>query len=300
FFMIFALIILPVIAIADRGGLSIVLEQLKALHPRFIDPFALSVGTAIGFLGIGLGSPGNPHIIARYMSIDDPEQLRFSAVVGTVWNVLMAWGALFIGLAGRVYFPEVSLLPGSDTENLYPVLAQQHLHPVLFGIVVASIFAAIMSTADSQLLVAASGIVRDIYEKIIHKGAQIEQKQLVLYSRLSVFLLVVFALLLGMLASELVFWLVLFAWAGLGASLGPTSILALYWKGTTRAGIFAGLLTGTVVTILWYNIPYLKNSMYELVPAFVLSFVAVLAISKFTRAPEGIDTLFRAMKTGKH
>lgn len=300
FFMIFALIILPVIAIADRGGLSIVLEQLKALHPRFIDPFALSLGTAIGFLGIGLGSPGNPHIIARYMSIDDPEQLRFSAVVGTVWNVLMAWGALFIGLAGRVYFPEVSLLPGSDTENLYPVLAQQHLHPVLFGIVVASIFAAIMSTADSQLLVAASGIVRDIYEKIIHKGAQIEQKQLVLYSRLSVFLLVVFALLLGMLASELVFWLVLFAWAGLGASLGPTSILALYWKGTTRAGIFAGLLTGTVVTILWYNIPYLKNSMYELVPAFVLSFVAVLAISKFTRAPEGIDTLFRAMKTGKH
>ena len=295
FFMIFALIILPVIAIADRGGLSILLQQLQALDPKYIDPFAISLGTAIGFLGIGLGSPGNPHIIARYMSIDDPEQLRFSAVVGTVWNVLMAWGALFIGLAGRVYFPDVSMLPGNDTENLYPVLALQHLHPVLFGVVVASIFAAIMSTADSQLLVAASSIVRDIYERIIKKGRQIPQKKLVLYSRLSVFLLVVFALILGMLANELVFWLVLFAWAGLGASLGPTSILSLYWKGTTRSGIFAGLITGTLVTIVWYNIPLLKNTFYELIPAFILSFIMVIVVSKFTQPPENIKTHFQAM-----
>ena len=295
FFMVFALIVLPVITIVDRGGLAILLEQLKALDPKYINPFALSLGTAIGFLGIGLGSAGNPHIIARYMSIDDPEQLRISAIVGTVWNVLMAWGALFIGLAGRVYFPDGTLLPGNDTENLYPVLAQLHLHPVLFGIVVASIFAAIMSTADSQLLVAASGIVRDIYEKILHKGRQINQKQLVLYSRLSVFLLVILALVLGMLASELVFWLVLFAWAGLGASLGPTSVLALYWKGTTRAGIFAGLLTGTLVTIIWYNIPFLKNFLYELVPAFILSFLAIIVVSKITRKEQHIDDHFQAM-----
>lgn len=298
FFMIFALVLVPVIAIADKGGLGMVIDQLKALNPKYIDPFALSVGTAIGFLGIGFGSPGNPHIIARYMSIDDPEQLRYSAVVGTIWNVVMAWGALFIGLAGRVYFPDVNMLPGADTEKLYPILAEMHLHPVLFGIVVASIFAAIMSTADSQLLVAASSVVRDIYEKVLKKGHTLPQKKLVLYSRLTVLTLVLLALLLGMLASQLVFWLVLFAWAGLGASIGPTSILSLYWKKTTRAGVFAGLITGTVTTIVWYNIPALKSAMYELVPAFLLGLLATVVVSLFTRKPSAaeVEKAFSAME----
>ncbi len=105
--MIFALVVLPVIAIHDAGGLSQLLMQLSELDVAYVDPFAISVGAAIGFLGIGLGSPGNPHILARYMSIDDSKQLRIAAIIGTVWNVLMAWGAVFIGLAGRAFFPEV-------------------------------------------------------------------------------------------------------------------------------------------------------------------------------------------------
>ncbi len=295
-FMILALIILPVIAISDAGGLQAVLGQLQAMDIKFVDPFALSIGAGIGFLGIGLGSPGNPHIIARYMSIDDPKQLRYTAVVGTTWNVLMAWGALFIGLVGRVFFPAVDMLPAADTENLYPMLAQEHLHPILFGIVVASIFAAIMSTADSQLLVAASGLVRDIYEKVIRKGQSIPQKKLVLYSRLAVLLLVAAALILGILAQQLVFWLVLFAWAGLGASLGPTSILALYWKRTSRAAIFGGLITGTLVTIFWYNIPSLKSGLYELVPAFILSLIVTYLISLFTKPPDHARQVFDIME----
>lgn len=200
----------------------------------------------------------------------------------------MAWGAVFIGLAGRAYFPEVDMLPAGDTENLFPFLAQQHLHPVLFGVVLASIFAAIMSTADSQLLVAASSVVRDVYDKIIKKNEIIPQKLLVLYnSRSVVFMLVILSLLFGFLAEELVFWLVLFAWAGLGASIGPTSILALYWKGTTRAGIFAGMISGTAVTIIWYYIPFLKDSLYELIPGFLASPVAAWLVSLFTTpAPE--------------
>ncbi|MDZ7772790.1 MAG: sodium/proline symporter [Balneolaceae bacterium] len=295
-FMIFALVVLPMIAIADAGGLGTVLSQLTDMEgAAFVDPAAITLGGLAGFLGIGLGSPGNPHILSRYMSIDDPKQLRWTAVIGTVWNVVMGWGAIFIGLAGRVYFPEADLLPAADTENLYPVLAQQHLHPAVFGVVVASIFAAIMSTADSQLLVAASAVVRDIYDRIICKGRDISQQKLVRYSRLVVVGLVAVSLVFGLLAQELVFWLVLFAWAGLGATIGPTSILALYWRGTTRAGIFAGLLTGTVVTIVWYYTPVLKDNLYELIPAFFLSLLATWAVSKLTRKPERIDEVFVEM-----
>jgi len=291
-FMIFALVVLPAIAIIDAGGLPFVLEQLQSMDVTSVDPLAISAGGLIGFLGIGFGSPGNPHILARYMAIDDVKQLRWTAVVGTSWNVIMAWGALFIGLVGRVYFPETEMLPASDTENLYPVLAQQHLHPVIFGVVIASIFAAIMSTADSQLLVAASAVVRDIYDRILKKGETIPQKKLVLYSRIVVLVLVIFSLLFGLIARELVFWLVLFAWAGLGAAIGPTSILALYWKGTTKAGIFAGLATGTIVTMIWYYIPVLKNNLYELVPAFLLSLLATWMVSLFTRKPDNIEEAF--------
>jgi sodium/proline symporter len=295
-FMILALVILPAVAIYNFGGLTEVLGMLASMDLIYVDPFAISVGAAIGFLGIGLGSPGNPHILARYMSIDDPKQMKMVAVVGTTWNVLMAWGAVFIGLAGRVYFPDVEMLPNADTENLFPLLAQLHLHPVLFGVVLASIFAAIMSTADSQLLVAASSVVRDLYEKILRKGEVIPQKTLVLYSRIVVFLLVILSLLFGFLAEDLVFWLVLFAWAGLGASIGPTSILALYWKGTTRAGIFAGLVTGTLVTIGWYLIPALKDSMYELIPGFFAALLATWLVSLYTTPAPDTRRAFEDMK----
>lgn len=281
-FMMMALLFLPIAAIADKGGLGVVIDQLKSIDVSLIDPFSISIGAGLGFLGIGLGSPGNPHILVRYMSISDSRQFKVTAIVGTIWNILMAWGALFIGLAGRVYFPETSLLPGSDTENLFPLLAQQHLHPILFGIAVAAVFAAIMSTADSQLLVASSSIIVDVYEKILRRGKALSQKKLVIYSRIVVVILSCIALLLGLMAKELVFWLVLFAWAGLGASLGPTSILALFWKKTTRQGVFAGLIAGTVVTIIWYYIPGLKGIIYELVPGFVAGLIATITVSLMT------------------
>ncbi|MFU8812099.1 MAG: sodium/proline symporter [Balneolaceae bacterium] len=296
FFMILALVIVPAIAIANIGGLPEMLAILQEMDAIYVDPLAITAGVAIGFLGIGLGSPGNPHILARYMSIDDPAQLRVAAVVGTVWNVLMAWGAVFIGLAGRATFPDVAMLPNSDTENLFPLLAQLHLHPALFGVVLASIFAAIMSTADSQLLVAASSVVRDIYEKIIRKGEEIPQKKLVLYSRTVVLALVVAALLFGFLVEDLVFWLVLFAWAGLGASIGPTSILALYWRGTTRAGIFAGLITGTAVTILWYLTPLLREALYELIPGFIAALLATWLVSLATKPTAASLKAYDSMK----
>jgi Na+/proline symporter len=118
----------------------------------------------------------------------------------------------------------------------------------------------------------------------------------VLYSRSIVFLLVVLSLLFGFLAEDLVFWLVLFAWAGLGASIGPTSILALYWKGTTRAGVYAGLISGTLVTITWYYIPALKDSLYELIPGFFAALLATWFVSLFTESAPEVEQAFEDMR----
>jgi sodium/proline symporter len=294
--MLIGLVLLPLLTIIDRGGMRVVVDELTAIQPSLLDPTALAFGAFLGFVGIGLGSAGNPHILVRYMSIRDPRQFRFAAIVGTTWNVVMGIGAVLIGLAGRVYFPDLAMLPGADTENLYPVLAQQHLPPVLFGVIVASIFAAIMSTADSQLLVATSAVVRDVYEKVLRRGDTLDSRRLVVYSRAVVVVLVAFSLLVGMVAQQLVFWLVLFAWAGLGAAIGPTSILALFWRGATRAGVMAGMLTGTVTTIVWYFTPALKGFMYELIPAFGLGLLATVAVSRATRRPDGVDGMFGDME----
>lgn len=295
-FMVVALLVLPIIAIAHMGGTGAFITHTAGLEAgNFFNPLALGFGGLAGFLAIGLGSPGNPHIIARYMSIKDPKKLKSVAMVGTAANVVMGLGAVLTGMAGRVYFPEVNMLPGADPENVYPYLAAQHLHPVLFGVVIASIFAAIMSTADSQLLVAASAIVRDLYEKLIKKGQHISQAHLVLYSRMVVVVLVILALLLGLMAEQLVFWLVLFAWAGLGAAFGPTSILALYWKKTTKAGMISGMLSGAITVIVWTRVAWLSELMYELIPGFVVSFLVTCLVSMFTRAPKHAGQLFDSM-----
>lgn len=280
-FMLVGLVVLPIVAMSHGGGFEAVRAELAGFDPTLIDPFALSVGAFLGAVGIGLGSPGNPQITIRFMSIDDESQLRFAAGLATFWNVVMGVGAVSIGLVGRALIPDVGMLPGADPESLYPTLAQQHLPPVLFGVVVASIFAAIMSTADSQLLVAASTVARDVYEKVLKRGESIDPATLVRLSRWSVVALVAAALALGAVAQDVVFWLVLFAWGGLGAAIGPPLILALYWRGTTASGVVAGMVTGTVVTVIWALTPALKGMLYELIPAFIASALAVVVVSRW-------------------
>jgi Na+/proline symporter len=216
------------------------------------------------------------------MSINDPAQFRWTAVVGTLWNVLMGFGAVLIGMVGRAYFHTIDMLPGSDAENIFITLANELMHPILVGLILASVFAAIMSTADSQLLVAASSIVRDIYEKILRKKKPLNSQRMAFYSRIVILILVSVAALLGIYSKDLIFWFVLFAWAGLGAAIGPTSILALFWKKTTKAGVIAGLLTGTITVFLWKSIPLLSELMYELIPGFILSLLSTVVFSFFT------------------
>ena len=136
-------------------------------------------------------------------------------------------------------------------------------------------------------------------DKLINKGQATSQKTLVMYSRIVVVALVILALLMAFFFQELVFWLVLFAWAGVGAAIGPISILALFWRRTTWAGAIAGMLTGTAVTLIWYNVPVLKDSLYELIPAFIGSIIVTVVVSRFTEQPKNTGEMFSFMEGAK-
>ncbi|MFC2168190.1 sodium/proline symporter, partial [Acidobacteriota bacterium] len=185
--MIFGLVIFPVYGLIKIGGFQILMETLQSLNPALIDPFSLGTGVIIGFIGIGLGSPGQPHIVVRYMSIDDPDKLRFATIIGTFWNIVMGWGAVFVGLLGRAVIPMAANLPDQNSEMIYLVLSSKYFGPVIYGLLIGGIFAAILSTADSQLLVVSSTIVRDLYEKIFGKG-KIEEAQKLRLNRIVVVL----------------------------------------------------------------------------------------------------------------
>jgi len=287
--LIIGLVIFPAYGLAKVGGLSALLQTLAQLNPASIDPFSLGLGAIIGFIGIGLGSPGQPHIVVRYMSIDDEDKLRLSAVIGTFWNVVLGWGAVFIGLLGRYFVSSIEQIPNHDPEMIYLVLSSKFFSPILYGLIIGGIFAAILSTADSQLLVVASTFVRDLYEKILKKTSIIDEKTKLKLSRWVVFFSGVLAIFLAWIAQDLVFWLVLFAWGGLGAAFGTSLIFALYWKKTTKAGILAGMITGTVVVIIWKLFLKEATGLYELIPAFGLACVAIWIVSLISSAPPILD-----------
>lgn len=294
--MIVGLVILPVVAIAKVGGSGAMLSILQQLNPKYVDPFSLGMGGLIGFLGIGFGSPGQPHIIVRYMAIDNPDKLRASTVIGTFWNVVLAWGAIFTGLVGRALYPDVSMLPNKSAEMIYLVLSSDFFGPLLYGILVGGVFAAILSTADSQLLVVASTIVRDFYQEVIEKGKKLDEDRVLFLSRVVVIAAGILAMLLAYFAKDIIFWLVLFAWGGLGAAIGPTLILSLYWKRTTKWGIVAGFIVGTFTTIIWKLYLKATTGIYELVPAFLFSLLATIVVSLMTKPPENVDELMSDMK----
>ena len=281
--MLFGLVVLPVVGIIKLGGIGTLFDMLYNLNPGMIDPFSLSAGVIIGFLGIGLGSPGQPHIVVRYMSIDQSKNLTYSAIIGTAWNIVLGIGAVCIGLVGRVVYPEINILPDKDPEMVYLLLSSKYFGTVFYGLLVGGVFAAILSTADSQLLVVASTFVRDIYEKVLCKNKLIDEVDKLKLSRIVVILSGIAAIILAYLAQDLVFWLVLFAWGGLGAAFGPALILSLYWERTTKAGIIVGMITGTLITIFWRLWLKEPTDIYELIPAFLCSFLVILFISFFSK-----------------
>jgi Na+/proline symporter len=261
-----------------------VVGLLRQLDPMLLDPLALGLGAFVGFVGIGLGSPGQPHILVRYMSIDDAANLGASALIGAAWNLALGLGAVAVGLVGRALIADPAALPGADPEMIYLVLAADRFGPLLFGALVGGIFAAILSTADSQLLVVASTFVRDLWEQVVRRHRPASERDRMRMARLVVILAGLAAAMMALAAQDLVFWLVLFAWGGLGAAFGPPLILSLYWPRTSRAGVVAGMITGAVLVVVWRLWLREPTGIYELVPAFFGSLAAVVGVSRLAPA----------------
>jgi Na+/proline symporter len=213
------------------------------------------------------------------MSINDSKNLRDSAIIGTFWNIILGIGAVCIGLVGRAIIPNPGDLPANDPEMIYLVLSSEYFGSAFYGLLVGGVFAAILSTADSQLLVVASTFVRDVYEKVLKRSVRIDEKEKLYLSRLVVVLSGILSMILAYLAKDLVFWLVLFAWGGLGAAFGPALILSLYWEKTTKSGILWGMIAGTLITICWKLWLKELTGIYELIPAFFGALLIIIIVS---------------------
>lgn len=288
-FMVVALIGMPIIMLVQLGGVGEFMSMARRVDPEMLSwsygkaGFTM-FGFVIGLLGIGLGYPGQPHILSRFMAAKDTATVKKGSKIALAWMILSYFGAVSFGLFARIFYHNGGL---ADAEKALPTAVTDLLPAVLGGFVVAAIVSAICSTADSQLIVVSSTVSRDVVPLFRKKGAPIDAEREVRYSRwVDRIVLVVIglaAVVLAAMKSQVIFQSVLYAWSALGAAFGPVVILGLMWKKANKAGAIAGMLTGLVVTVVWRNVPALKGFTDEWTPAFALAFLAVVVVSLVTQ-----------------
>lgn len=296
-----ALVAVPLIVIFHDGkvdagdGLALVKDGFTQLGTS--SDFSIIV--IFSALAWGLGYFGQPHILARFMGIKKPSFVRPARVISMIWVVISMAGALMVGMLGKAFFADAPL---ADGETVFMTTIQDLCPPILEGILLAAILAAIMSTADSQLLVSSSAFAEDIYAAFDKKASP---KKLVWISRCTVIVISVIALIIAAKPDSKVFDLVSYAWAGFGAAFGPAILFSLFWKRMNKFGAYAGIISGGVGAIV-FNI--LKNlhlsgmlgkvfGVYEILPAFIISSLLIVIVSLCTKEPsEEIKTEFDKAK----
>ncbi|MFQ5805974.1 MAG: sodium/proline symporter [Phycisphaerae bacterium] len=292
--MVGTLVVFPTYLLLTEGGYTFVSQQLQTVSPELLD-FTPSVGVIafIGFLlgsgalGINFGYPGQPHVLVRFMALKQRKEARLAGVVSFFWGLMVYWGAVTIGLiarsmtqAGAIWGQQMLEKPDIYGE-LGLVLSAMHMLPgVLSGMVLAAVLAAICSTADSQLVVAASSAAGDLYARVIDPRPE---RSHLLINRLTVFVLGVAAVLMVINQEIRVYKYVLtYGWAILGASFGPQLILLLLWKRASYAGCLAGMLVGFIVAIVWPNVYDAEATgveIYNLPLAFVCALIVNVVLS---------------------
>ncbi|WP_422732718.1 sodium/proline symporter PutP [Marinobacter azerbaijanicus] len=298
--MFAALLLVPIMAMNAAGGWGETQAAMEAKNPEFLNAFTGTDGEALGILSIvsllawGLGYFGQPHILARFKAIRSEDDVPAARRIAVIWSGLGLLGALLVGFSAIGYFDT----PLDDGERAFMLLVDAMFHPVIAGILLAAILAAIMSTADSQLLVSSSALAEDFYKALFRKEAS--QTELVWVGRFAVVGIAILALLLGLDPDSKVLDLVSYAWAGFGAAFGPALILSLFWNKMNRAGAIAGIVVGGVTVVVWGNLSGGLFDLYEIVPGFIFATIAVIVVSKLSGEPHQtiLDQFQRAMGRG--
>ena len=229
-------------------------------------------------LSWAFGYSGQPHLIIRYMAIKDSSDIKKSRLIAYCWAIPAFFGAFFIGfIAYKLYGQGVV----TDVEQIMPYMANNLLPAWFAGILISGAMAAMMSTADSQLLVTTSAISEDIIHKIANK--KFSPTQMLTNSRIITLAVGLLAFVMAWFSSDLIFKLVSYAWSGLGASFGPVLICMIYWKKITREGAIAGMLTGAITTVVWKNIDFLQAIIAERFVSFAAAFLVIAVVSNLTK-----------------
>ncbi len=298
-----ALMIVPVVVF--DGSFVDLPNQVANQNPHLMDLYHDIEGNALSWIAIvsliswGLGYFGQPHILARFQATRSNHDITTARRIAVTFTGLSMAGAILIGLVGILYISNTGASL-KDGETIFMFLVNAAFHPVIAGILLSAILAAIMSTADSQLLVSSSALAEDFYKQVFRPKAS--NQEIVLSGRLAVILLSGIALLLAMNPESTVLTLVSYAWAGFGAAFGPTLLLSLFWKDMNRFGALAGVVVGGVTVVCWKQMTGGWFDLYELLPGFVLSFIAIILVSKLTggapaKVMEGFDDYQQSLKT---
>ena len=283
--MFFAILLVPICAAMEMGGFGDTINAISNFKASMFDPFLKPDNSTITALEIislmawGIGYFGQPHILVRFMAVKSSAEIPQATRIAMVWVVLSLAAAVAVGMGGTVYL--TTPLEGTDSEKFFLVMTNNLFPPIIAGVVLSAVLAAIMSTASSQLLVAASAFAQDFYKTLIRKDAT--QTELVWISRASVLIIASIAVYLGFNPNSFILDMVAYAWAGFGAAFGPALLMSLFWKRTTRIGVIAGIIVGGVTIIAWKN--FAPFELYEIVPGFILSLLAIYLVSKLDKEP---------------
>ncbi|NTU22063.1 sodium/proline symporter PutP [Brevibacillus sp. HB1.2] len=281
--MVIALILVPLVTVLTAGGLGETFTEIHAVDPSLLDIFkGTSLLGIISLFAWGLGYFGQPHIIVRFMAITSTSEIKKARSIGMGWMIFSVAGAMLTGLVGIALYSKQGWTL-SDPETIFIQLGTILFHPLITGFLLAAILAAIMSTISSQLLVTSSSLTEDIYKTFFKRSAT--DKELVTIGRLSVLLVSVVAFLLALNKNDTILDLVGYAWAGFGASFGPVILLSLYWKRMNKWGALAGMVAGALTVIIWTRFDVLKDFLYEMVPGFAISLLAIVVVSHLTSKP---------------
>jgi sodium/proline symporter len=281
--MIGALVILPIfgfIEIAERGvSFSSAIGAEGPSFNSFVNNKTGWAAAAIIISGLswGLGYMGQPHLLTRFMSIKSADKIKTSRTIAIAWAIPAFAGAMLIGLIGLALHGNGYY---ADVEEIMPHLANTLLPTWLAGIFISGAIAAMMSTADSQLLIITSSVIEDFYHKTL--GKDVTEKRLLHLSRIITIVVGAIGFIIAISSENLIYELVSYAWAGLGSSFGPALLLILFWKKITSQGVIAGMLTGSISTIIWSNIDALENIVSVRFVSFVLAISAIYIVSKIT------------------